>query len=115
MQMGSHMKKAIFEEQTAKALMKWRRAAKERKKFVQGKAGSADTRTGLISSETTPSRGSSPLHLLHKHVKTNVNAHDIESVPTSPRSYISDTDFSDTDSSSPPHAAFTRDFSFGKP
>nr|GEY39648.1 MLO protein homolog 1-like [Tanacetum cinerariifolium] len=32
-QMGSHMKKSIFEEQTAKALKKWRKAAMERKKL----------------------------------------------------------------------------------
>ncbi|CAL9028355.1 unnamed protein product, partial [Prunus brigantina] len=30
-QMGSHMKKAIFEEQTAKALKNWQKAAKQRK------------------------------------------------------------------------------------
>lgn len=29
--MGSHMKKAIFDEQTSRALMKWRKQAKKKK------------------------------------------------------------------------------------
>jgi mlo protein len=49
------MKKTIFEEQTANALMKWRRNAKE--KTRQREEGSDD---GLTSGYTTPSRGMSP-------------------------------------------------------
>ncbi|EHA8586458.1 putative MLO protein [Cocos nucifera] len=81
-QMGSHMKKAIFEEQTAKALIRWRRAAKERKK-LRG----ANSDAGYMSGENTPSRGSSPIHLLHKYKSNSV---DVESVPSSPRFYHSD-------------------------
>lgn len=83
-QMGSHMKKAIFEEQTAKALKKWQKAAKERRK--QKKEG-GEVASGYISGEATPSQGSSPIYLLHKYKSQSV---DIESVPNSPRSYQSD-------------------------
>ncbi|XP_058080207.1 MLO protein homolog 1-like [Magnolia sinica] len=124
-QMGSHMKKAIFEEQTARALMKWRKAAKDRKKLQ--KAG-VDVPSGFMSGDNTPSHSSSPIHLLHKH-KSNVV--DIESVPNSPMSYQSDTDFSEPEPSSPVrHGGYhprrhdrspprdvdlSRDFSFVKP
>ncbi|XP_068640760.1 MLO protein homolog 1-like [Aristolochia californica] len=93
-QMGSHMKKAIFEEQTAKALDKWRRVAKERKK--QRKAGQ-DLSSVAMSGENTPSH-SSPIHLLHKFRQ---NTTDTESYPTSPRSYQSDNDLSDIESVPP--------------
>lgn len=122
--MGSHMKKAIFEEQTAKALKKWQKAAKARKKLRiktssasgggVGSGGDGSVNSGFMSSETTPSRGTSPLHLLHSH-KNRSNQYDLESVLNSPtRSYQSDTDLSDieqdhaspststTDSSLPP-------------
>ncbi|XP_077246343.1 protein MLO-like [Tasmannia lanceolata] len=90
-QMGSHMKKAIFEEQTANALKKWQKAARERSKLR--KAG-VDLPSGIMSGETTPSQGSSPLYLLHKHRA------DIESIPNSPRSYLSDNDMSDVETPS---------------
>ncbi|RWR84583.1 MLO protein 1-like protein [Cinnamomum micranthum f. kanehirae] len=83
-QMGSHMKKAIFEEQTAKALKKWQKVAKERSK--QRKEG-GEIASGNMSGEVTPSQGSSPIHLLHKYKSHSA---DIESVPNSPRSYQSD-------------------------
>ncbi|KAH0974483.1 hypothetical protein GBA52_016382 [Prunus armeniaca] len=92
-QMGSHMKKAIFEEQTAKALKNWQKAAKQRKKLR--KAGDASS-SGFVSGENTPSQGSSPLHLLHNQ-KHRSNQSDLESVLNSPRSasYQSDTDLSE--------------------
>lgn len=90
--MGSHMKRAIFEEQTAKALRKWQKAAKERKK--SRKAGAEGSSQGFKSGETTPAQGSSPIHLLHGH-KHRSSQTDIESVLNSPRSCRSDTDFSD--------------------
>ncbi|RCV46735.1 hypothetical protein SEVIR_9G559300v4 [Setaria viridis] len=82
-QMGSHMKKTIFEEQTAKAVMKWRKAAKD--KVKQREAGFE----GLMSTDTTPSHsrptspggGSSPVHLLQKY---RGRSEDPESAPTSP-------------------------------
>lgn len=59
-QMGSHMKKSIFEEQTTKALKKWHQAAKQRKKLRD---------QSLITSvePTTPSHSLSPIHLLHNY------------------------------------------------
>lgn len=96
-QMGSHMKKAIFEEQTAKALKNWQKAAKQRKKLR--KAGDASS-SGFVSGENTPSQGSSPLHLLHNQ-KHRSNQSDLESVLNSPRSvsYQSDTDLSEREGS----------------
>ncbi|XP_031262657.1 MLO protein homolog 1-like [Pistacia vera] len=55
-QMGSHMKKAIFEEQTAMALKKWQKAARERKKLT--KATGIDIPSSFIREENnTPSHG----------------------------------------------------------
>ncbi|KAL6279156.1 hypothetical protein ACE6H2_016037 [Prunus campanulata] len=95
-QMGSHMKKAIFEEQTAKALKNWQKAAKQRKKLR--KAGDASS-SGFVSGENTPSQGSSPLHLLHN--QKHRSNQDLESVLNSPRSvsYQSDTDLSEMEGS----------------
>ncbi|KAH7664544.1 mlo protein [Dioscorea alata] len=102
-QMGSHMKKTIFEEQTAKALIKWRQAAKERKKQRNNIASIDTTHSGYLSGENTPSRGSSPIHLLHKYNNNNTYnksssstpsspapAPDVESLPNSPGFYPSD-------------------------
>ncbi|KAF7829466.1 MLO protein-like protein 1-like [Senna tora] len=74
-QMGSHMKKAIFEEQTAKALKKWQKAAREKSKLKKGGDGDASpsisiSGSGYVSGETTPSQGTSPIHLLHKYNPT---------------------------------------------
>ncbi|XP_015884053.1 MLO protein homolog 1 [Ziziphus jujuba] len=104
-QMGSHMKKAIFEEQTAKALKKWQKAAKERKKQRKRGGGGDGSNSGFISGENTPSHGTSPLHLLHNHkYRSNHNHSDIESVMNSPRSYQSDTDLDLSEiEGSPPH------------
>lgn len=98
--MGSHMKKAIFEEQTAKALKNWQKAAKNRKK-LRTKGGDASINSGFMSGENTPSRGSSPLHLLHNQ-KHRSNQSDLESVLNSPRSvsYQSDTDLSEMEGGS---------------
>ncbi|KAL5557690.1 hypothetical protein UlMin_033901 [Ulmus minor] len=95
-QMGSHMKKAIFEEQTAKALKKWQKSAKARKKLRQ--TGMDVSSSGFTSGENTPSQGTSPLHLLHSH-KHRSTPSDLESVPHSPRSYQSDTELSDLENS----------------
>lgn len=84
------MKKAIFEEQTAKALKKWQQAAKEKKKLRD--AGLDTASFGYMSGENTPSRGSSPVHLLHKYKKGST---DPESNPSSPMFYHSDNEFPD--------------------
>ena len=54
--MGSHMKQAIFEEQTAKALNKWQTGTKERGKSM--KTGAENSNAGIMNGETTVSRGS---------------------------------------------------------
>ncbi|KAF4370487.1 hypothetical protein G4B88_005208, partial [Cannabis sativa] len=79
-QMGSHMKKTIFEQQTANALTKWHKTAISARKKGERK-GSMDMTSGtssvggfsvmMSSGENTPSQGSSPLHLLHTHNKQN--------------------------------------------
>ncbi|KAL4645765.1 hypothetical protein ACB092_02G257100 [Castanea dentata] len=81
-QMGSHMKKAIFEEQTAKAIKKWQKAARERKKLR--KAG--------VANVSSSGHNSSPIHLLHKY---KINSNDIGSVPSSPKAYHSETELSE--------------------
>lgn len=84
--MGSHMKTSIFEEQTAKALKKWHRTAKvNNQKKLRGAATDA-------SSENTPSRGSSPLHLLHKYQSNAMDQS--ESIPN--LSYQSDIDLEES-------------------
>ncbi|KAJ4839035.1 hypothetical protein Tsubulata_018933 [Turnera subulata] len=101
-QMGSHMKKAIFEEQTAKALMKWQKAAKERKK-LRSKAGNADASSTSYSymaspDNNTPSRGTSPIHLLHKFKH---NSTDLESGANSPKGYYSETELQEIEGAPP--------------
>ncbi|KAL8240027.1 hypothetical protein R6Q59_013382 [Mikania micrantha] len=87
-QMGSHMKKSIFEEQTTKALKKWQKAAKERKRLRE--LGGLN-----LSPERTPSRDSSPLHLLHSSQKQRSSTAESEiDIPTSPTSPDLHHDFS---------------------
>ncbi|XP_057848103.1 MLO-like protein 6 isoform X2 [Cryptomeria japonica] len=97
-QMGSHMKKAIFEEQTANALKKWHQSAKKNRKKNKRPEFS-----GFRSGETTPDQGSSPIHLLHK-CKT---MGDIECPEISGRNYCSDHEALNYEmeqiSPSPPH------------
>lgn len=114
--MGSHMKKAIFEEQTAQALKKWQKAAKARRKLRKAggdslSASSAAAGSIMISGENTPTHGSSsPLHLLHNHKYKSSTNHEVESAPVSPKSYQSDTDLSEMefDASSHSHHLQTR-------
>ncbi|CAM0870170.1 unnamed protein product [Alopecurus aequalis] len=70
-QMGSHMKRAIFDEQTAKALTNWQNNARERKKTRD-----KDMMMAQMAGDT------SPMHLLPKG---NKRSDDLQSVPTSPR------------------------------
>ncbi|KAK7856147.1 mlo protein like protein 1 [Quercus suber] len=98
---GSHMKKAIFEEQTAKAIKKWQKAARERKKLR--KAGATDvSSSGFMSGENTPSHNSSPIHLLHKY---KINSNDIETVLSSPKAYHSDTELSEIEGPARPSSS----------
>ncbi|KAJ0086246.1 hypothetical protein Patl1_09362 [Pistacia atlantica] len=107
--MGSHMKKAIFEEQTAKAIKKWHQVAKERNKIRKAGRNNNNNNNnnnggsdpGFLSGENTPSIGSSPIHLLHNYKNRSSQPDvDIESVVTSPMSYPSDTELSEIEGSS---------------
>ncbi|KAK1388663.1 hypothetical protein POM88_016841 [Heracleum sosnowskyi] len=71
-QMGSHMKKSIFEEQTSKALKNWHKTAKDNQKKLR-KSGEAASPGYACSENSTPSRGSSPLHLLHNHKSSGMD------------------------------------------
>lgn len=83
-QMGSNMKRSIFDEQTAKALSNWRNTARERKKtrdtdmLMQQMIGDATPSRGT---SPVPSRGTSPVRLLHKN---NKRSDDLPSAPPSP-------------------------------
>jgi mlo protein len=110
------MKKAIFEEQTARALRKWQKAAKLRKKSRQSGGDQGGSSPGFMSQggsspgfmsqggyspgfmsvDSTPSRGTSPIHLLHKYRPSQP---DVESVISSAMSYASDTELSELDAS----------------
>ncbi|XP_030441622.2 MLO protein homolog 1-like [Syzygium oleosum] len=93
-QMGSHMKKAIFEEQMAKALKNWHKEAKVRNRQLKkaGLGGDSSSPSSPSSSppSTTGHATSSPLPLLDKHQAGNG-----ESLPISP--------MTDHPSSSPPN------------
>jgi mlo protein len=93
------MKKAIFEEQTTKALKIWQQAAKDRRKLRKAGVVVDSSPSGFLSVESTPSRGTSPLHLLHKHRPSSKS--DPEGVLSSPRSYQSDIDLSEIEGSTP--------------
>ncbi|XP_057957053.1 MLO-like protein 10 [Malania oleifera] len=96
-QMGSNMKKSIFDEQTSKALKKWHMAVKKKQ---GGRAGRSPTRS-LGSPTASPSpMQTSPVHpsahTLHRFKTTGHSTHsisyddremsDLEDDPTSPKS-----------------------------
>ncbi|KAI3725576.1 hypothetical protein L1987_65366 [Smallanthus sonchifolius] len=114
-QMGTHMKKSIFEEQTSKALKKWQKAAKERKR--QRELNGDISKSGLMSPVQTPSRGSSPIHLLHSQRHRSLTAESEIDIPPSPRAYTSETELSDMESShhtQDHHKNPHQDFSFSR-
>lgn len=76
-QMGSNMKPTIFNERVVEALKNWHHTA--RKHVKQNKAGGSVTSMSISSRPTTPSRNTSPVHLLRYHRS------DVESYRTSLR------------------------------
>lgn len=131
-QMGTHMKKSIFDEQTSKALKKWRMAVKKK----QSKGGKSPTRTlGNGSASPTLSMAStinSAGATLHRFKTTGHSTRsfnyrdqeisDLEAEPLSADELLTvDHDISDTESTLPPQGEETRnernedDFSFVKP
>ncbi|KAJ9541945.1 hypothetical protein OSB04_028451 [Centaurea solstitialis] len=119
-QMGSHMKRSIFEDQTSKALKKWQKAAKERRRLRElgdGGGGPDISNSGIMSMENTPSRGSSPIHLLHNNKHRSSMAESEIDIPSSPTAFPSETELSESENSY--HAQDHRknlhqDFSFSK-
>ena len=85
MQMGSHMKNTIFKDQIASGLRRWYRRAKKNRKNRDAETGFS-SRGRTRSVETTPSRGSSPLHLMRRYNAMG----DIETPDISPRYYHSE-------------------------
>lgn len=91
LQMGSRMKKSIFDEQTSKALKKWHNAAKK-KRGGKGSKSSTITLGGSSTLSTTHSSG----HTLHRFKTTghstrgptyeDTDASDMEADPLSPTS-----------------------------
>jgi len=94
------MKKAIFEEQTAKALNRWQQNAKKKtkrdRKSKHSSPGFTSKSTfvsGFQSGETTPIHGSSPLHLLRRYKTTG----DMETTEASERYDHSESSTSDSE------------------
>lgn len=91
-QMGSTMKPTIFNERVATALKNWHHTAKKHIKESRH-SGMA---TPMSSRPATPSRGTSPIHLLRYY------RGEIDSLPTSPRKSNFDMDNWDNDGSPSP-------------
>ncbi|TXG59240.1 hypothetical protein EZV62_013813 [Acer yangbiense] len=126
-QMGSRMKKSVFDEQTSKALKKWHMAVKKK---VKG--GKSPTRTLGGSVSTTPSMFSSSGQTLHRFKTTGHSTHyayeeaelsDHEAAePLSPTSstdnFVINVDSGATEINEPRHEEQTRskedEFSFSK-
>eukprot|EP01018_Ginkgo_biloba_P015663 Gb_04083 [translate_table: standard] len=90
-QMGSHMKKAIFEEQTAHAVTRWHQMAKKNHK-----------RFGYTSGENTPNQCTSPIRIPPRHKSTG----DLPSVQHSPQiSNLSECELSDLEMDVSPPAS----------
>ncbi|CAI9770830.1 unnamed protein product [Fraxinus pennsylvanica] len=94
-QMGSTMKPTIFNERVATALKNWHHTAKEHIKQSKN-LGMA---TPMSSRPATPSRGTSPIHLLHYYKG------EIDSLRTSPRRSNFNMDQWETDGSPSPSPA----------
>lgn len=70
------MKPTIFNEKVAKALRTWHQTAR---KQIKNKRNSGSV-TPISSRPSTPTHGSSPVHLLHYY------KNEVDSLPVSPRS-----------------------------
>nr|CAD1830652.1 unnamed protein product [Ananas comosus var. bracteatus] len=96
-QMGSHMKRSIFDEQTSKAIKKWHQAVK--KKNPKGDSVNSPSNQ---SPSTSPkaNRSSSPVHQLHRF-KSMSHSSGIAMTP-SRRRHQSDQDNLDAENEAPP-------------
>ncbi|XP_022008584.1 MLO-like protein 2 isoform X1 [Helianthus annuus] len=121
-QMGSQKKRSIFDEKTSKALKKWQKNAKDRKWLREHGGGGRVvdiSNSGIRSPENTPSRGSSPMHLLHNNKHRSSMLESEIDIPPSPRAYLSETEVSDTEGSHHVHDNHPKnlhhEFSFSRP
>uniref|UniRef100_A0A1D1XFL1 MLO-like protein n=1 Tax=Anthurium amnicola TaxID=1678845 RepID=A0A1D1XFL1_9ARAE len=116
-QMGSHMKRSIFDEQTSKALKKWHQAAKKRHGKSSTHSPSSNPGTSHYESPSA-----SPAHPIHRF---KTIGHSAKATTPSKRRYYSDHSLSDTEPEVTPvsptedHIEERRnpeeDFSFVKP
>ncbi|KAJ0838469.1 hypothetical protein HanPSC8_Chr14g0595191 [Helianthus annuus] len=120
-QMGSQKKRSIFDEKTSEALKKWQKNAKDRKWLREHGGGGRVvdiSNSGIRSPESTPSRGSSPMHLLHNNKHRSSMLESEIDIPPSPRAYLSETEVSDTEGSHHVHDDHTKnlhhEFSFSR-
>ncbi|XP_064994580.1 MLO-like protein 9 isoform X1 [Musa acuminata AAA Group] len=93
-QMGSHMKKSVFDGQTSKAIKKWRQAVKK-------KSTSSSTGTPYRSLSASPTGGSNPSTLDPIH---QFNSAGSISLTFSRRRHFSDIDAEEADAEVPPSA-----------
>ncbi|MQM10290.1 hypothetical protein Taro_043182 [Colocasia esculenta] len=91
-EMGAHMKRSIFDEQTSKALKKWHQAAKKR----HGKSSHQTARTPGESPSASPS--ASPAHPLQRFMTTG---HATNAPSKTKVRYLSENELSDTDQDMP--------------
>ncbi|ESW15686.1 hypothetical protein PHAVU_007G093600 [Phaseolus vulgaris] len=112
-QMGSSMKPTIFKDNVASALKSWHHSAKKHLKHNRD----STSNTPFSSRPGTPTRGMSPVHLLHKHPRhsdsplVSPRASDYENgqwdaeVSHSPSHHARDIDHEETMQVQPPAAA----------
>lgn len=97
--MGSHMKKSIFDEQTAKALKKWRMAVKKKHGGKVGRSATPSTGNSLsaspvhsMASTIYPTTGAmlqrfkTTGHSTRSFTYEDTDASDLEADPLSPKS-----------------------------
>ncbi|PUZ40340.1 hypothetical protein GQ55_9G415400 [Panicum hallii var. hallii] len=104
-QMGSQMKTTIFDEQTAKALKKWRKAVVKKKH----NKGSSDDPSETQSADT-PAGGTegSEWHRLHEVPVRHLHRYKTIAHVGGARSPLSDSDYSDADDAEPVSSSQTR-------
>lgn len=98
-QMGSHMKRSIFDEQTSRALKKWHQAVKKRHK-----KGSIHSPSITPSTSTMTSPAGSPLHQLYRSRTLGRSERSQTHVRTS---YHSDQEISDQEGDFPSPSSTT--------
>ncbi|CAD6211836.1 unnamed protein product [Miscanthus lutarioriparius] len=105
-QMGSQMKRTIFDEQTAKALKKWHKAVVKKKHH---KGSSHDSSETPSTDTTTPaSREAGEWQRLHEVPVRHLRRYKTIAHVGGARSPLSDSDYSDTDDTEPLSSSQTR-------